>query len=123
MMRILIIAAAASALAGSPLLAQAASPLSGAIQAGQVGERYDGYMGVAAPVAPNIRSQVNAVNIRRRKLYIELAQRRNVTADVVGLATACQLFPKLSPGEAYMLQDGVWRRRGAAPATLPDYCR
>ena len=123
MSRISVIAAAALALAGSRVAAQSASPLAGAIRAGQAGERYDGYMGVAGPVAPNVRSQVNAVNIRRRKLYIELAQRRNVTAEVVGLATACQLFPQLGVGEAYLLQDGVWRRHGAGAAPVPDYCR
>ena len=39
-----------------------------------------------------------------------LAARRNVNAAVVGVATGCQLLRQLSPGEAYQLQDGVWRR-------------
>jgi uncharacterized protein YdbL (DUF1318 family) len=98
--------------------------LSAAIASGQVGERYDGYMGLAAPAPDSVRRQVNAINIRRRNLYIELASRRNVTAQVVGLATACQLFERLSVGEAYMLGDGSWRRRmpgQAAPE--PDYCK
>lgn len=99
-------------------------PLIGAIQAGQVGERYDGYMGFAITPTGELRRQVTAVNIRRRNLYIELAQRRNVTADVVGLATGCELIAHIGPGQAYMLKDGVWRKRALGQsAPLPDYCR
>ena len=95
---------------GSLVAAQPATSLASAIQAGQVGERYDGYMGFAAEPSPEVRRQVAAVNLRRRNLYIELSGRRNVTAQVVGIATGCQLLRQLSSGEAYMLEDGVWRR-------------
>jgi uncharacterized protein YdbL (DUF1318 family) len=105
--------------------AQAQSPgIAVAIQAGQVGERYDGYMGYAGNLSPELRRQVSAINIRRRNLYIELASRRNVTAQVVGMATACELFAQLPVGEAYMLEDGAWRRRAPGqPAPVPNYCR
>ena len=107
----------------APAAAQTPS-LSTAIAAGQVGERYDGYMGLAAPAPDEIRRQINAINIRRRNLYIELASRRNVTAQVVGLATACQLFSTLPVGEAYMLGDGSWHRRVPGQAApVPDYCK
>jgi len=97
--------------------------LSTAIAAGQVGERYDGYMGFAAPAPDQVRRQVSAINIRRRNLYIDLASRRNVTAQVVGLETACQLFARLPVGEAYMVGDGSWHRRmPGQPAPAPDYC-
>jgi uncharacterized protein YdbL (DUF1318 family) len=114
---------AAAVLASIPAAAQ--SPVvEQAIQAGQVGERYDGYMGLPAASSPELRRQVSAINIRRRNLYIDLAQRRNVTAQLVGLATACELFARLSIGEAYMLEDGAWRRRAAGqPAPVPSYCR
>ena len=39
----------------------------------RVGERYDGYIGVAAPVAAAVRSQVATINIQRRSLYSSLA--------------------------------------------------
>jgi uncharacterized protein len=123
-MRFGLVALAGAVLAWSPAVAQPASPLAGAIQSGQVGERFDGYMAALGSVPPQVKRQVDAVNIHRRKLYIELAQRRNVTAEVVGLATACQLFTQLATGEPYLLEDGVWRRRlaGHAPP-IPDYCR
>jgi uncharacterized protein YdbL (DUF1318 family) len=113
---------AAAALA-APLAAQPAGSLPAAIQAGQVGERYDGYMGFAVTPSAEVRRQVQAINIRRRNLYLELAARRNVTALVVGVAAACELLRQLSPGEAYLLQDGTWHRWGPGqPAPAPDHC-
>ena len=104
------------AVAQSPVLSQA-------IQAGQAGERYDGYMALVGSGSAELQRQVSAVNIRRRNLYIGLATRRNVTPEVVGLATACQLFSNLAPGEAYMLDDRVWRRHASGqPVPRPDYC-
>jgi uncharacterized protein YdbL (DUF1318 family) len=89
-----------------------------------VGERYDGYMGYVGNPSPELRRQVSAINIRRRNLYIDLASRRNVTAQIVGLATACELFAQLPVGAAYMLEDGTWRRRTSGqPAPVPNYCR
>ena len=111
------VALAAPAVAESPLLAQA-------IQAGQVGERYDGYLGIAAATPPQVERQVRAINIQRRNLYIQLAERRNVTPDLVGMATGCQLLSQLPAGEAYMLADRTWRRRAPGQTIpLPDYCR
>jgi uncharacterized protein YdbL (DUF1318 family) len=105
--------------------AAAQSPLvAGAIQAGQIGERYDGYMGFVVAPSDAARRQVLAINLRRRNLYIELASRRNVNADVVGLTTGCELLGQLPVGEAYLLKGGTWRRRAAGePPPLPRYCR
>jgi uncharacterized protein YdbL (DUF1318 family) len=108
-----------------PTALPAQSPvLAGAIQAGQVGERYDGYMGIAGAAPPQVQRQVRAINIQRRNLYIQLAERRNVSPDLVGIATGCQLLSQLPPGEAYMVRDGSWRRRAPGERlALPDYCR
>jgi hypothetical protein len=114
---------AALSLAATPAGAQSPA-LAQAIQAGQAGERFDGYMGYVPTASADVRRQVNAINIRRRNLYIGLASRRNVTAEIVGLATACELFAQLAVGEAYMLNDGVWRRHTAQQrAPVPNYCR
>ena len=118
----LVLIAMAAALVAAPASAQ--SVVGSAIQSGQAGERYDGYLGVVGSGSPQLQRQVSAVNIQRRKLYIELAQRRGVTPDLVGMATACQLFSKLSVGQTYMQADGVWRRRAPGQTIpLPDYCR
>lgn len=116
--------AAAAVVAASPASAQSPPLVEGAIQAGQVGERYDGYMGFVTNPSPQLKRQVDAINLRRRNLYIGLSTRRNVTPQLVGMATGCQLLSQLAPGGAYLLQDGVWRRRAAGQAVpLPDYCR
>lgn len=120
-MRLLFACAALAVAVPSP--AQTSPALVAARQAGQVGERFDGYLGLVTAAPETVRRQVAAVNIRRRSLYISLAQRRNVTAEVVGVAAACELLRELRPGEAYMLKDGVWRRRASGQAAPdPDYC-
>jgi len=110
-------------LAGAPPSFAQSAALELAVRAGQVGERFDGYMGFVVPPSPEVRRQVAAVNLRRRNLYIELAGRRNVTAQVVGVATGCQLLRQLASGEAYLLADGKWRRWSAGqPAPDPEHC-
>jgi hypothetical protein len=92
--------------------------------AGAVGERYDGYIGVAAPVSGAVRSQIASINIQRRSLYSRLAASKGVSPQDVGITAGCQLLARVSVGEAYMLGDGVWRRRAAGQgAPVPDYCR
>ena len=116
---IAISAAAVPAAASS----QAYGELAAARRAGQVGERYDGYLGLVTTASPAVQRQVSAINIRRRSLYIDLAQRRGVTAQVAGLATGCELITRVQVGEMYMLQDGVWRRRQPGQVIAqPSYC-
>ena len=92
--------------------------------AGQVGERYDGYLGVAAPVSAAVRSQVASINIRRRSLYSNLAASRGVSPADVGITAGCQLLARVGFGEAYLWTEGGWRRRAAGQAApVPSYCR
>jgi uncharacterized protein len=92
--------------------------------AGSVGERYDGYIGVAAPVSASVRGQVASINIQRRSLYSRLAASKGVSPQDVGISAGCQLLARVEVGEAYMLGDGIWRRRAVGQgATVPDYCR
>lgn len=104
--------------------AQAQPAITGAIQSGLVGERYDGYMGITGAAPLQVQRQVSAINIKRRKLYTDLGARRNVSPQVVGIATGCELLGRVGIGEAYMLNDGSWRRRAAGEAApRPSYCR
>ena len=113
---------AAAALAG-PALAQTPA-VDAARAAGAVGERYDGYLGVAAPVSAAVRSQVASINIRRRSLYSSLAARKGASPQDVGVTAGCQLLARLGVGQSYLLADGVWRRRSAGQGSVaPDYCR
>jgi uncharacterized protein YdbL (DUF1318 family) len=107
----------------APAFSQTAA-VDAARAAGQVGERYDGYMGVASAVPAAVRSQLAAINIKRRTLYSNLAAERGVSPSDVGITAGCQLLARVSVGEAYLLADGAWRRRMPGQAVaLPDYCR
>jgi uncharacterized protein len=103
----------------------AQSPALNAARAGgAVGERYDGYLGIAAPVAAGVRSQIGSINIKRRSLYSNLGSRKGASPQAVGITAGCQLLARVGVGETYMLGDGEWRRRLAGqPAPAPDYCR
>ena len=91
---------------------------------GAVGERYDGYLGIAAPVSAAVRSQVATINIRRRSLYSSLAARKRASPQDVGVTAGCSLLLRVPVGGAYLLAGGAWRRRGPGEAApLPDYCR
>lgn len=102
----------------------AVAQLSGAIAAGTVGEQADGFLGVRGSVSTGIGAEVEAINIKRRAAYTDLAGQRGVTIKDVAAAVGCTtLRTRVSPGEAYRLRDGVWRvRQGSAPIPLPDYC-
>ena len=115
---------AALGVVAAPVAAQSSPVIVAAKSAGQVGERYDGYLGYA--VAPNarLRGQVESVNIRRRALYTNLAAQRRATRVEVGITAGCELLATVAVGEAYLLGDNVWRRRRSDQAVpIPGYCR
>lgn len=90
---------------------------------GQAGEQADGYLGLVGSASADIRAQVDAVNIKRRAYYTDLAAKRGAKIEEVAATTACELFrSKVAPGQYYRLPDGVWRQRDSAPIPLPGYC-
>lgn len=92
---------------------------------GQVGEQANGYLGiVGGNVAADLRARMNAINVRRRASYTDLAGRRGATIEEVGATMACELFrTSVLPGQYYRLPDGIWRqRRGNEPVLRPAYC-
>ena len=112
----LLAGAGTAALAQTPAVDQARAQ-------GVVGERFDGYMGVAGPVSGALRSQVGAINIKRRTLYSRLAAEKGVSPSDVGLTAGCQLLAQVAVGQSYLLSDGQWRRRTAGERSVaPAYC-
>ena len=117
-----LLAAIGIATAG-PLAGQTAPAVAAAKAAGQVGERYDGYLGYVAAPPVALRRQVESVNIRRRALYSDLAARRGVSPQEVGITAGCQTLARVRVGEYYLAGDNAWRRRAAGQAApVPDYC-
>jgi uncharacterized protein YdbL (DUF1318 family) len=123
-MKLWFIAAAALAASAAPLAAQSSPVIAAAKAQGQVGERFDGYLGFVVAPGSELRQQVNSVNIRRRSFYTDLARRRGASPLDVGVTAGCELLASVDVGEAYMLGDNVWRRRAAGqPLPVPSYCR
>jgi uncharacterized protein len=122
-MRLLSLLAILLAVLAVPAAAQSSPAVRAAKAAAQVGERYDGYLGYAAFSPPVARREVEAINIRRRSHYSNLAAARGVSPQEVGITAGCFTLRSVQVGEAYMLGDNRWRRRGAGePAPVPDYC-
>jgi uncharacterized protein YdbL (DUF1318 family) len=104
-------------------LAQDPAAIASAKRAGLIGERYDGYVGLVNPNASaEVRRQVAALNIRRRSLYSNLAARKGVSPEEVGITAACSLLRRIGAGEYYLLGQGGWQRAVAGRSPLPSYC-
>ncbi len=124
MRRFLCLMAAVAVMAVAVPAAAQTPAVDAARLAGQVGERFDGYMGYVGSPSAVVRSQVSAINIRRRALYSNLAASRGVSPQEVAIAAGCQLLARVQVGQAYMPADGRWRRRLPGQAVpVPDYCR
>jgi uncharacterized protein YdbL (DUF1318 family) len=90
---------------------------------GEAGEQADGYLGIVGSASSDTRAAVDAVNIKRRAYYTDLAAKRGAKIEEVAATTACELFrSKVGTGQYYRLPDGVWRQRDASPIPLPTYC-
>jgi uncharacterized protein YdbL (DUF1318 family) len=121
-MRIAKIAAAAVALAmTAPALA--ADPIvEAALANGTIGEQWDGYLGFVSAPSNELKAAVDAINIKRRAGYTQIAAARNVTVDQFAQTTACSTLRAVKPGQAYKLKDGGWRKRNGSESITPDYC-
>lgn len=107
-----------------PAMAQSSPAIRAAKAAGQVGERFDGFLGYASYLPANARREVDAVNIRRRAHYANLAAAKGATPQEVGITAGCMTLAAVEVGEAYMLADNAWRRRAEGDSVpVPSYCR
>lgn len=124
LLRALAISAAVAAVCAAPALAIEDPVLNAAIDAGQVGEQADGYLGVADPgsVSQEARARLSQVNLRRRETYTERAQQNNVTVDQYARSFACTLLVKNTPtGAMWRDEAGAWKRNSSG-VSLPSYC-
>ncbi len=114
-----------AAVVGGAGVAYAMQDASGQLRAsGQAGEQADGYLGIVGSPSADLRAQVDAVNIKRRAYYTDLAAKRGAKIEEVAATTACELFrTKVGAGQYYRGTDGTWRQRDAGtPVPLPGYC-
>jgi uncharacterized protein YdbL (DUF1318 family) len=117
-----LMAALMAGLGAQPAFAQD-NVVSAAKAAGAVGEQADGYLGIKGSVSADVRSAVDALNIKRRAAYTDLAAKRNVTVQDVAASTACQtLATRVQTGQIYKIGSGDWQVKGAGAIALPSYC-
>ena len=111
------------AMLATPGSAQESASIMEARRSGQIGERFDGYLGFVTSPSESLRRQVNAINIRRRSLYSSLARQKGVSTQEVGITATCTLFSRIPVGGYYLTSDRGWLRRGVGQAApRPAYC-
>ena len=121
----LVLASAAALVIGAAgvAYAQNSGAVSAALASGAVGEQADGYLGFRTAPSGALRDEVDAINIKRREAYTNLATQRGVTVKDVAATVGCETLEKrVATGRSYLLPDGVWRTKGADPIALPAYC-
>ena len=110
-----------SLLAAVPAAAQMDSEVEAALSTGTVGEQADGYLGFARAPAPGLKAKVEAINIKRRQGYTQVAQTKNVPIEAFAVSIGCHTLATLKPGRAYNI-GGAWAVKGSAPIALPSQC-
>ena len=103
-------------------MAQTDPAVEAARATGGVGEQPDGYLGFPKPPSPALKAAVDAVNIKRRAVYTDIAAKDGVTvADAAG-ATACKLLStRVGPGQMYKSPTGAWKANSGS-VEKPSFC-
>ena len=110
-----------SLIAAVPVAAQMDSEVEAALSTGTVGEQADGYLGFARAPSPGLKAKVEAINIKRRQGYTQVAQAKNVPIEAFAASIGCHTLAGLKQGRAYNI-GGAWAVKGASPITLPAQC-
>ena len=106
----------------APAMAQRDPAYEAARQAGQVGEKMDGYLGVIGSQPAAIQNMVADLNRQRRENYTQRAQAQSVTLQEYALTQGCILISRTAPGEKYQAPDGSWQTRGSGPPQRDPRC-
>lgn len=114
--------AAVAALFAAPAIAQRDPAYDAARKAGVVGEKTDGYLGIAGNADAGVRKMVEDINIKRRALYGEKAKAANATIEEYALTAGCLAIARTAPGEKYQAPGGAWQTRGAGAPQRDPRC-
>lgn len=116
MTRLAALVALAATLATGPAAAiDNGGPIDLAIAAGVVGEQADGLLGFVNPptsVQADLQRRVSEINIRRRGVYADVAQRTAETVERVALLQAMRQIQRAETGEYIRDLTGAWCRKG-----------
>jgi uncharacterized protein YdbL (DUF1318 family) len=105
----------------APANAQRDPAYDAARQAGQVGEKMDGYLGVVGDQSASVRDLVSNINIRRRANYAERAQAAQppATLQEYAFTQGCILIGRLENGLKYQAPDGSWETKNGTARRDP----
>ena len=106
----------------APAWAQRDPAYAAARQAGQVGEKVDGYLGVVGGAGADVRALVDKINIQRRANYTQRAAAQNATVEEYAFTQGCILIQRTAPGEKYQAPGGNWETRGAGAPQRDPRC-
>lgn len=108
--------------AGAALAQSEDAVVNSAKASGVVGEQADGYLGFAKTPPADVKAAVDAINIKRRQIYTDIAARQNATVAEVAAARGCdQLATRVTAGQAYKA-GAAWQVKGSGPIALPAVC-
>jgi len=115
---------AALVLAGvaTPVLAQRDPAYAAAREAGQVGERVNGYLGIVGSANADLQRVVDDINNQRRQVYTQRAQAEGATLEQYALTAGCLAISRTVAGEKYQAPDGTWQTRTSAPPVRDPRC-
>ena len=112
-----------AAVLAAPALAQDRNPTYAKARAqGEVGEQPDGYLGIVGAADDTLRGVVDDINIKRRAVYIDGAQKNAATLEAYAFAAGCTAIRRTVPGEKYRAPDGSWQTRTNDAPVLDPRC-
>jgi len=93
-------------------LHSAADPLDDAKNAGQIGERWNGYVALVSSAAPSsVKQLVDQTNSKRRTLYLEIARKNELTLGDVERLAAAKAFKRTRAGHFLQAENGGWQKK------------
>jgi len=89
-----------------------AQSLAKAKEAGWLGERPNGYLGLVKPDTPNdIKKLVQDINAKRRERYLEIAKKNGTKLEAVQRIVGAKLIKRARPSEYIMNSAGKWIKK------------
>lgn len=81
------------------------------MDAGAIGERWDGYVEVRTSVDDDAKALIEAENNDRRRLYEIIAEKRDIEPKVVGALNGTRNFKDAKPEHWLKLKSGEWAQK------------
>ncbi len=89
-----------------------AQSLAKAKEAGWIGERPDGYLGLVKPDTPdNIKKLVQDINAKRRERYLEIAKKNGTKLEAIQAIVGAKLIKRARPSDYIMNSAGKWIKK------------